>query len=113
MSEMYNECREYAKRIAEEVEAYYNGETKDNDGEELSLYDYFADALDFEVILSSTKAVKGVRLFVALGGPSCWIDTESREVICVWGTDRAEHWIDGDICNELEEIVAERMELDG
>ncbi len=112
MSNMNNECREYAKRVAEEAEAYYNGEMKDDDGEELGLYDYFADALDYEVILSSTKTLLAVRLFVTLGGPSCWIDTESREVICVWGADRAEYWIDGDVCDELENIVAKYMELD-
>ena len=54
MNEMYNECREYAKRVAEEIEAYYNG-TVNEDGEEVSLYDYFADALDYEVILTSKK----------------------------------------------------------
>ena len=32
MPEMYNECREYAKHVAEEIEAYYNGTTNE-DGE--------------------------------------------------------------------------------
>ena len=32
MSEMKNECREYAKRVAEKIEAYYNG-TINEDGE--------------------------------------------------------------------------------
>ncbi len=112
MSEMYNECREYAKRIAEEAEAYYNGTTNE-DGEEVGLYDYFfADALDYEVILASNRTVKGVRLYVTLGDPTCWIDTEAHAVICVWGTDRAEYLIDWDLCDELEDIVAECMELD-
>ena len=31
MSEMNNECREYAKRIAEEAEAYYHGNTNEDD----------------------------------------------------------------------------------
>lgn len=111
MSEMNNECREYAKRIAEEAEAYYNGTTNE-EGEELSLYNYFADALDYEAILSSNKTVKAVRLYVTLGGPTCWIDTEAHAVICAWGTERAEYSIDWDLCDELEEIVAECMELD-
>lgn len=108
---MNNECREYAKRIAEEAEAYYNGTTNEG-GEEVSLYDYFADALDFEVILTSTKTVKAVRLYVVLGGPTCWIDTEEHVVICRWGTEKAERGIDWNLCDELEEIVAECMELD-
>lgn len=111
MFEMKNECREYAKRVAEEIEAYYNG-TINEDGEEVSLYDYVADALDYEVVLTSQKTVKAVRLYVTLGGPTCWIDTEEHAVICHWGTDKAECSIDWDLCNELEEIIAEYMELD-
>ena len=111
MSEMKNECREYAKRVAEEIEAYYNG-TINEDEEEVSLYDYVADALDYEVVLTSQKTVKAVRLYVTLGGPTCWIDTEEHSVICHWGTDRAECSIDWDLCNELEGIIAEYMELD-
>ena len=111
MSEMRSECREYAKRVAEEIGAYYNG-TINEDGEEVSLYDYVADALDYEVVLNSQKTVKAVRLYVTLGGPTCWIDTEEHAVICHWGTDREECAIDWDLCNELEEIIAEYMELD-
>ena len=111
MSEMKNECREYAKHVAEEIEAYYNGTTNE-DGEEVSLYDYVADALDYEVVLTSQKTVKAVRLYVTLGGPTCWIDTEEHAVICHWGTDQAGYPIDRDLCDELEEIIAEYMELD-
>ena len=111
MSELKIDCREFAKRVAEEIEAYYNG-TINEDGEEVSLYDYVADALDYEVVLTSQKTVKAVRLYVTLGGPTCWIDTEEHAVICHWGTDQAECSIDWDLCNELEEIIAEYMELD-
>ena len=34
MSEMYNECREYARHVAEEIEVYYNGTAKE-DGEQV------------------------------------------------------------------------------
>ena len=111
MSEMKNECREYAKHVAEEIESYYNGTTNE-DREEVSLYDYVADALDYEVVLTSQKTVKAVRLYVTFGGPTCWIDTEEHAVICYWGTSQAEYSIDWDLCDELEEIIAEYMELD-
>lgn len=111
MSEMNNECREYAKRIAKEAEAYYHGTTNE-DGEEVDMYDYFADALDYEVILTSNRTVKAVRLYVTLGGPTCWIDTEEHAVVCYWGIETAEYPVDSDLCDELEDIVAERMELE-
>ena len=111
MSEMKNECREYAKHAAEEIEAYYHG-TINEEGEEVSLYDYVVDALDYEVVLTSQKTVKAVRLYVTLGGPTCWIDTEEHAVICHWGTSQAEYPIDWDLGDELEEIIAEYIELD-
>ena len=110
MSEMYNECWEYAKRVAEEIEVYYNG-TVNEDGAEVSLYDYFADVLDYEAILTSQKTVKSVRIYVTLGGPTCWIDTEDHAVVCHWGADQAEYPIDWDLCDELEEMVLECMGL--
>lgn len=111
---MNKECREYAQHVAEVIEAIYNGTTeeKNDDGEKMSLYDYVADALDFEVILTSTKTVKSVRLYVTLGGPTCYVDTELHAVVCAWGGDREEYLLDWDVCDELENIIAEYMEME-
>lgn len=111
---MENECRKYAQGVAEDIEKIYNGTTEEenNDGEKMSLYDYVADALDFEVILASTKTVKAVRLYVTLGGPTCYVDTELHAVVCAWGGDREEYPLDWDVCDELESIIAEYMEME-
>lgn len=110
---MEKECREYAKRVAAEIEAIYNGTTEEeNNGEKMSLYDYVADALDFEVVLTSMKTVKSVRLYVTLGGPTCYVDTELHSVVCAWGGDREEYALDWDACDEIESIIAEYMEME-
>ena len=111
---MEKECRKYAQRVVEEIEAIYNGTTEEenDDGEKMSLYDYAADALDFEVILTSMKTVKSVRLYVTLGGPTCYVDTELHAVVCAWGVDREEYALDWDACDELESIIAEYMEME-
>ena len=111
---MKKECKEYAQYVAEEIEAIYNGTTEEenDDGEKMSLYDYVSDALDFEVILTSTKTVKYIRLYVTLGGPTCYVDTELHSVVCAWGVDRAEYALDWDACDELESIIAEYMEME-
>ena len=111
---MEKECREYAKGVAAEIEAIYNGTTEEenDDGEKMSLYDYVADALDFEVILDSTNTVKSIRLYVTLVGPSCYVDTELHSVVCAWGGDREEYPLDWDACDELENIIAEYMEME-
>ena len=111
---MKKKCREYAQRVAEEIEAIYNGTTEEenDDGEKMSLYDYVADALDFEIVLTSMKTVKSIRLYVTLGGPTCYVDTELHSVVCAWGVDRAEYALDWDACDELESIIAEYMEME-
>ena len=111
---MKKECREYAQRVAEEIEAIYNGTTEEenDDGEKMSLYDYVADALDFSAVVSSQKVIQFVRLYITLGGPTCYVDTELHAVICAWGGDREEYLLDWDVCNELENIIAEYMEME-
>ena len=111
---MKKECREYAQHVAEEIEAIYNGTTEEenDDGEKMSLYDYVSDALEFEVILTSMKTVKSIRLYVTLGGPTCYVDTELHAVVCAWGGDREEYPLDWDACDELESIISEYMEME-
>ena len=71
---MEKECREYAKRVAAEIEAIYNGTTEEenDDGEKMSLYDYVADALDFSAIVSSQKTIQSIRLYVTLAASNCY-----------------------------------------
>lgn len=111
---MKKECREYAQSVAEEIEAIYNGTTEEeiDDGEKMSLYDYVTGALDFSAIVSSRKAVDYIRLYVALGGPTCYVDTELHAVVCAWGGDREEYPLSWDACTELEDIIAEYMDME-
>ena len=110
---MEKECREYAKRVVEEIETIYNGTTEEeNDDEKMSLYDYVSDALDFSAVVSSQKTIQSIRLYVTLGGPTCYVDTELHAVVCAWGGDRAEYPLDWDACDELESIIAEYMEME-
>ena len=111
---MGKECREYAQRVAAEIEAIYNGTTEEenDDGEKMSLYDYVADALDFSAIVSSQKTIQSIRLYVTLGGPTCYVDTELHAVVCAWGVDREEFPLDWDACDELEDIIADYMEME-
>ena len=111
---MEKECREYAQRVAAEIEAIYNGTTEEenDDGDKMSLYDYVADALDFSAIVSSQKTIQSVRLYVTLGGPTCYVDTELHAVVCAWGGDLAEYALDWNACDELENIIAEYMDME-
>lgn len=111
---MKKECREYAQRVAEKIEAIYNGTTEEenDDGEKMNLYNYVADALDFSAIVSSQKTIQSVRLYVTLGGPTCYIDTELHAVVCACGTDKEEYPLDWDACDKIENIIAEYMQME-
>lgn len=116
-----NENREYCKRVADGLEAYAAGrmwrdvetgeekemdpETVSGDFEELSVYDYMADVLDYEITIDSRLEYKSAKIWVALGGPNVWIDTAEKAVKSAWGTDRAEYPVDSDTCEEIDEYM--------
>ena len=59
---MNTENRDYLLRVREEIEEYYNG-FENEDGEEVSLYDYLSDILDFEITISFYCGLKARRIF--------------------------------------------------
>ena len=95
---MKNECREYAEMIRNDINRLYDGETVD---ECESLLDYVVDALDVEYTLNSQRELIGVRVYVTLGGPNCWIDTRAGEVVCAWGSDKESVWLASEVCDEI------------
>ena len=115
------ENREYCKRVADELETYAAGrmwrdietgeekemdpETVSGDFEQLSLYDYMADVLDYEITIDSQLEYKSAKIWVTLGGPNVWIDTAEKAVKLAWGTDRAEYALDWDTCDEIDEYM--------
>lgn len=116
MSNTSKELKRMCEGIAEGLKAYYEGEitaTEEDynheEGEVLSLWDYFADGevLDIEYTIGSDKSFRGVRLLVAFGGPNIYIDTMHKAVMGYWWGDRAEAWLPKEICDEIDEIWKE------
>lgn len=115
------ENREYCKRIAQELEAYAAGrmwrdietgeekemdpDTVSDDFEQLSICDYLADVLDYEITIDSQLEYRSAKIWVTLGGPNVWIDTAEKAVKLAWGTDRAEYLVDWDACEEIDEYM--------
>lgn len=102
-----NELFEYVARIRKELEAVYNGTGTNDDGEAVTMYDYFDDALDIEYTVSSRGEYLGSRIYVTLGGPNVWIDTRRGEIGGAWGTDRASIWLPSEIADEIDGIFSE------
>lgn len=104
------ENREYCKRVADEIEEYAAGKMVDDDGNELNLYDYLTDVLDYEFTIDGRKEYKSAKIWITLGGPNVWIDTAERAVRLTWGRDREEYPIDWNVCDEIDDIMREIYE---
>jgi len=80
-----------------------------HDLEQCSLYDYLADALDVDYTIngSDRDTVKSVRVMVAFGGPTIYIDSATRAVELYWWTDRASYPISSDAADALDEWAQE------
>lgn len=102
-----SENREYCERIVKEIEEYAAGKMVDDDGNQLGLYDYLADVLDYEFTIDSRKEYVSAKIWVTLGGPNIWIDTAERAVKLAWGADREEYPLGWDVCDEIDDIMRE------
>ncbi len=130
MSQTINdENREHCKRIAEDLEAYVNGSiyrTEDGEeinideltedeqeaitetGEQLGLWDYFADALDVKYVVDSDRVtVTSVKVCVTCGGPNIYIDTETGNIELYWWGERASYPLDRETIGAVDEWAQE------
>ena len=108
---MANELKKYVDGIYDELNAIYEGNATNDDGEQATFYDYFEDPLDFEYTIASNGEYLGVRVYVTLGGPNVWIDTRRGEIGGAWGTDRADRWLPSEIASEIDDIFQEYYEM--
>ena len=99
--------RETCRRISDEIDAIIKGEVLNDDGEEITLWDYFADALDIEYICNSRKEYKSARIMVGFGGPNIYIDTDTGNVELYWWTDRAHYALSTFAIEEIDAIMEE------
>lgn len=133
-----DENTKYCKRIAEELESYYNGEiyrcpdcgeefeidTEEEkhicpccgkeidleEAEQVSLWDYFvSDIYNIEYRCDGSKEYRSVQLMIACGGPNIYIDTASGDVELYWWSERARWPIMKEIIEEIDYIFEEQF----
>lgn len=92
-------------------EEYEDG--RDDDGNAVTLEAYLEDVLDVEYTLNSQKELIGVTLYVTVGGPTCWIDTRHKEIVCAWGSSNDNGWarLDDDIAEAINQYFDEVMDF--
>ena len=83
MTDLKEHVQSIARRISE---ADFD---LNDDGEELSAFDYLQSALDIEYIVNSKREYLGARVLVAFGGPNIWVNTRTGTVDGHWWGDSA------------------------
>lgn len=73
----------------------------------LSLSDYLSDSYDIEYIINYRKEYQSIRITVATGGPSIWIDTDKRAVCLAWWGETAQAGLLPQTCNAIDEYGEE------
>ena len=84
-----------------------NEELLTDELEPLSVYDYFSDALDIEFTIDAQREYKGICIWVTVGGPSIWVDTNAGEVKLAWWGERATAYLSRSACDAIDEYGEE------
>jgi hypothetical protein len=97
--------RKYLESIREELENIYNGKETDDDGEQVSFFDYVInEVLDISYIINADKSYKACELMITCGGPNVYINTRSHEIELFWGCDHETIWLPSEICEEIDAV---------
>lgn len=118
------------KREAEEIEAivagrvfrdeedatdwttYDDASDAPEDAEPVTVSDWLDDQLDvsFTASLSDPAHPTSVRVSLALGGPSIYLDTREGGIVGYWGTDQVFASVSQDALDEVFYLISEYIE---
>lgn len=73
--------------------------------EQVSIYDWLQDALDWDYIISSDREYKACRIMVAFGGPNIYVDTLRGSVDLYWWGESASYDLSSQACYEIDEAM--------
>lgn len=93
MNEMKQTVIDYARSTADEIEKAYEAGTLGEWIEE--------EVLDINYTLDCHRRLIGVTLWVTIGGPTVWIDTQLGRVSCAWGTEKGDWFLSGTVSENI------------
>lgn len=108
MTNTKEELRCMMQDVRHDLELAFGGELKNADGEPVDLREYLADGLVLDYRVDPDKNPTACRVWLALGGPNIWVDTETDSIHGAWGVGRDEIYIS----SELSDAILESMTLD-
>lgn len=81
--------QDHVQEIARRLTEGFDSADLNDDGEELTAFNYLSDALDIEYVVNSKSEYLGARVLVAFGGPNIWINTRTNTVEGYWWGESA------------------------
>lgn len=78
-----------------------------DDLEQLSIWDWSDNILDWRYIVEKDKSYRSVEIMVAFGGPNIWVSTESQSVELYWWGDRASYPLSSEAVEAIDEWAQE------
>lgn len=103
MKNIEQELRAMMKRVRDELTRAWNETYIDEDGGAVTLMEYLTDALDVDFRVDREKQPMSCRVWLSLGGPDIWIDTEDKAVHGAWGNTRDSVPISCDLADAIDE----------
>lgn len=96
--------RRMMEDIKQDLMLAYDGELQSENP--IDLLDYFRGALDWDYRVDATRHLCSVRVWLTLGGPNIWVDTETESIHGAWGYSRAEIPINPELSEAIYEVFA-------
>lgn len=86
---MSHDLKNHVQEIARRLSEGFDSADLNDDGEEITAFDYLEGALDIEYIVNGKGEYLGARVLVAFGGPNIWVDTRRGIVEGAWWGEHA------------------------
>ena len=96
--------RRMMEDIKQDLTLVYAGELQSENP--IDLWDYFRNVLDWDYRVDRYHELLSVRVWLTVGGPSIWIDTETESIHGAWGYDKAKIPIASELSEAIFEVFA-------
>lgn len=106
--ELTRECeyiREELEQICENDFSEEELQERKDNGYPCDMWEYFQDVLDVNFIIDINKKYRSAKIYVTLGGPNIWIDTDTATIQGRWGSTSVEVPISYNLRDEIDYVV--------
>lgn len=102
------EIVEMPETVGDKFKCYHCEEVNDVDRfEQLSIHDYLDDILDIDFTVNRYKEYQSCSVCIGWGGPNIYIDTDDAYVKLYWGSTREQYPIKYETRDEIDEWAQE------